>query len=383
MSEIDLYDYELPRDRIAQEPLATRSDARLMLIDRNRGSIDHYHVRDLPELLRAEDALVLNNTRVIPARLVGHRTETGGRWQGLFLRADAESGVWEVLTKTRGKVGPGETLTLKDREARDGMRLTVVSRTAEGHLLVLPEPPLGPIPEEWSDRPEPNAPLEWLERYGRVPLPPYIRDGQMVDADVDRYQTVFAEERGSVAAPTAGLHFTKPLLTEIAKGQTAITEVTLHVGVGTFRPIEAQLLDDHRMHAEWGQIGPDACRILNERRGAGGRCVAVGTTSVRVLESAALAHQSGETPSPQSPLADGKMPQGQLAPWTGETDLFIRPPYPFLAVDALMTNFHLPKSSLLVLVSAFAGRELILQAYREAIEQEYRFYSYGDAMLIV
>jgi S-adenosylmethionine:tRNA ribosyltransferase-isomerase len=365
MSEIDLYDYELPRERIAQEPLATRSDARLMLIDRSQGAIDHYHVRDLPELLHAEDALVLNNSRVIPARLVGYRSRTGGRWQGLFLRADSESGVWEVLTKTRGKLEPGETLTVQDREARDGMRLTVVSRTEQGHLLVMPGPPEGAIPQEWLDRPEPSTPLQWLERYGRVPLPPYIRDGQMVDADVQNYQTVYAREGGSVAAPTAGLHFTQPLLDEISKGQTATSEVTLHVGIGTFRPIEAEQLSEHRMHSEWGQIGEDTCRVINERRAAGGRCVAVGTTSVRVLESAA------------------EQGQGELQPWTGTTDLFIKPPYDCRVVDALMTNFHLPKSSLLVLVSALAGRELIQKAYRTAIEQEYRFYSYGDAMLII
>ncbi len=375
MSEIDLYDYQLPRERIAQEPLATRSDARLMLVDRSRGTIDHHHVRDLPELLRAEDALVLNNSRVIPARLVGYRSRTGGRWQGLFLRADTDSGVWEVLSKTRGKLEPGETLTVQDREARDGMRLTVVSRTGDGHLLVLAEPPAGAIPQEWIDQAEPSTPLEWLQRYGRVPLPPYIRDGQMVDADVEHYQTVFAREGGSIAAPTAGLHFTQPLLAEIAKGQTAIQEVTLHVGIGTFRPIETQQLAEHTMHSEWGQIDADTCRAINERRAAGGRCVAVGTTSVRVLESAAAA--AGENAGGEDNAG------GELQPWTGTTDLFIRPPYAFRAVDALMTNFHLPKSSLLVLVSAFAGRELIMHAYRTAIEHEYRFYSYGDAMLIV
>lgn len=365
MSELDLYDYRLPRERIAQEPLTTRSDARLMVIDRKQGTIDHMHVRDLPELLRAEDVLVLNDSRVVPARMVGYRDRTGGRWQGLFLRCDPESGVWEVLTKTRGTLVPGESITVQDREARDGMRLTVVSRTDDGHLLVMPQPPAGPLPAEWTDQPEPVEPYEWLERYGRVPLPPYIRDGQMVDTDVQRYQTVYAQERGSVAAPTAGLHFTEPLMTEIAKGQTAVVHVTLHVGIGTFRPIESERLEEHQMHAEWGRLEKDARETILRRRAAGGRCVAVGTTSVRVLESAAAAGD------------------GTLAAWTGTTDLFIRPPYEFRAVDALMTNFHLPRSSLLVLVSAFAGREKILQAYQTAIEQEYRFYSYGDAMLIL
>ena len=359
MSEIERYDYDLPRELIAQEPLATRSDARLMLVDRASGQIDHYHVRDLPELLGADDALVLNNSRVIPARLVGYRTATRGRWQGLFLRADPDTGVWELLTKTRGKLTPGETLTVQDRDARDGMQLVVVAWMDNGHLLVQPQPLPG------FEAPGDAEPGEWLERYGRVPLPPYIRDGQMVDADVAHYQTVFAHSPGSVAAPTAGLHFTGPLLERIAAGGTTVQEVTLHVGLGTFRPITAERLDEHQMHEEWGRVEAATCEAIHQRRERGGRCVAVGTTSVRVLESAAAAHG------------------GQLSPWTGLTDLFIRPPYEFQVVDALMTNFHLPRSSLLVLVSAFATRELAFQAYHAAIENEYRFYSYGDAMLII
>ncbi|TWT82700.1 S-adenosylmethionine:tRNA ribosyltransferase-isomerase [Planctomycetes bacterium CA13] len=354
---IELYDYELPRERIAQEPLAVRSDARLMLIDRKNQSIDHYHVRDLPELLTADDTLVLNNTRVVPARLVGFRTETRGRWQGLFLQADPATSAWEVLTKTRGSLKPGETLTIQDREGRDGMHLVVVSRTDEGHLIVTPKL----LPGD-SSMP-PSEPADWLEQYGRIPLPPYIRDGQMVDSDIDNYQTVFAEHRGSVAAPTAGLHFTDPLLKHIRTGGTEIAEVTLHVGIGTFRPIAVDRLDDHAMHSEWGSIDQATADLIRTRRDHG-RCVAVGTTSVRVLESA----------------ADNDKPLGQ---WSGATDLFIKPPYRFKAVDALMTNFHLPRSSLLVLVSAFAGRDLIMEAYQTAIREEYRFFSYGDAMLIV
>ncbi len=360
MSELEKYDYDLPRELIAQDPLATRSDARLMIVERSTGYIDHYHVRDLPELLRTDDALVLNNTRVIPARLVGRRTKTGGRWQGLYLRCDSDTGVWEVLTKTRGSLVAGETITVEDRDGRDGMVLTVVARTDDGHLLATPQLPAG-----FAEDATFTEPADWLERFGRVPIPPYIRDGRMVDADLENYQTVFAQSRGSVAAPTAGLHFTEPLLRAIKAKGTAVCEVTLHVGIGTFRPIAADRLDDHQMHEEWGQIDAETAAQINERREHGGRCVAVGTTSVRVLESAAAA-------------AGGK-----LGPWTGMTDLFIRPPYQFAAVDALLTNFHLPRSSLLVLVSAFATRELALQAYEAAIEQEYRFYSYGDAMLIV
>jgi S-adenosylmethionine:tRNA ribosyltransferase-isomerase len=367
MSEIDLYDYEIPRERIAQEPLATRSDARLMLVHRSSGQIEHFHVRDLPDLLRSEDTLVLNDSRVIPARMVGFRTRTRGRWQGLFLREDPQSGIWEVLTKTRGKLVPGETITIEDRNGLPGMRLEVVARTEHGHMVVLPRPPADQIgaagaDNDW-DSPRPAA--EWLDRFGRVPLPPYIRDGHMVDADVQNYQTVFAKSPGSVAAPTAGLHFTPSLLQQVSDGGTETASVTLHVGLGTFRPVSTAALDDHAMHTEWGQITEENAEMIKERRAAGGRCVAVGTTSVRVLESAA---------------ADCG---GELGAWTATTDLFIRPPYRFQVVDALMTNFHLPKSTLLVLVSALAGRELILEAYAKAIEQEYRFFSYGDAMLIV
>ncbi|TWU19754.1 tRNA preQ1(34) S-adenosylmethionine ribosyltransferase-isomerase QueA [Allorhodopirellula heiligendammensis] len=367
MHALDLYDYSLPRERIAQEPLRNRVDARLMVINRAHGTIEHQHVRDLPELLRAEDSLVLNNSRVVPARLVGYRTRTQGRWQGLYLRSDPTTGVWELLTKTRGSLQAGETITLQDRDARDGGQLEVIGRDQEGHLFVRPVPESVRLDDSLAG--VPISPTQWLERFGRVPIPPYIRDGRMVDADLVNYQTVFASEReedkASVAAPTAGLHFTESLLRNIAKGQTAIHEVTLHVGIGTFRPIEVDDIDTHVMHEEWGRIDAETCANIRGRRAAGGRCVAVGTTSVRVLESCAAANG------------------GALQEWTGSTDLFIKPPYSFAAVDALMTNFHLPKSSLLVLVSAFAGHELIMRAYQEAIDAEYRFFSYGDAMLIL
>ncbi|MEM8667927.1 MAG: tRNA preQ1(34) S-adenosylmethionine ribosyltransferase-isomerase QueA [Planctomycetota bacterium] len=363
MTDLELYDYELPRERIAQEPLATRSDARLMLVDLKSQTIDHYHVRDLPEILKSDDTLVLNNSRVVPARLVGYRTTTGGRWQGLFLRADESSGIWEVLTKTRGKLQPGESLTIKDRHGRDGMQLKVVSRTESGNLLVSPELPADFVPLE-EDAGQPlESPIDWLQRFGRVPLPPYIRDGQMVDADTSNYQTVFAKEAGSVAAPTAGLHFTDKLLRQIRGTGVETCEITLHVGIGTFRPIQTDKLEDHVMHEEWIRLTQETADAVNAKRESGGRCVAVGTTSVRVLETAATS--------------------GRLAAFAGQTDLFIRPPHSFQAVDAMLTNFHLPKSSLLVMISAFASRELVMKAYHEAIEQEYRFFSYGDAMLIV
>lgn len=359
MNEIEQFDYELPRERIAQEPLATRSDARLMVVERSSGKIDHYHVRDLPELIAANDTLVVNNSRVVPARLVGYRVGTRGRWQGLFLRADEATGVWEVLTKTRGTLVAGEEIAIEDRDARHGMSLVVVARTDDGHLLVTPK---SVHPENDSSFREP---ADWLDAYGRVPIPPYIRDGQMVDSDLKNYQTVYAITRGSVAAPTAGLHFTRPLMDRLRARGVAVSEVTLHVGIGTFRPIQTNTLDQHEMHSEWGRLDTDACEVIRRRKLAGGRCIAVGTTSVRVLESAAAANS------------------GELKPWVGSTNLFIRPPYKFMAVDAMMTNFHLPRSSLLVMVSAFASRELIMHAYQVAIDQEYRFYSYGDAMLIV
>ena len=364
MNEIEQYDYELPRELIAQDPLATRSDSRLMLVERKTGRIEHMHVRDLPDILNPSDAVVFNNSRVMPARLVGFRKETGGRWQGLFLRADAASGVWEVLTKTRGKLKPGERITVQDRDARDGMELEVVARTDAGNLLVQPHLPDGFVALQGGSHKELKEAADWLDRYGRIPLPPYIRDGQMVDADIEHYQTVFAKHRGSVAAPTAGLHFTDALLERVRRMGVYLGEVTLHVGIGTFRPIQVDQLDEHQMHREWGSLDESTCNAINNRRQADGRCIAVGTTTVRVLESAAK---------------EG----GGLQPWQGETGIFIRPPFEFQAIDGLLTNFHLPRSSLLVLVSAFASRDLAMEAYQKAIEQEYRFYSYGDAMVLV
>lgn len=350
MSEMDQYDFDLPRELIAQHPLANRSDARLLVLDRHGGQLHHSHVRDLPEHLSPGDFLVLNNSRVIPARLFGYRGRTGGRWQGLFLAEDPRTGVWEVLTKTRGKLVDGEQLVIQDRQGQDALTLQCVMRTDQGHLLVKPDRQQGA--------------LELLQQFGRVPLPPYIRDGQMVDADMTDYQTVYANRPGSVAAPTAGLHFTEPLLHRSGDAGIGIAAVTLHVGIGTFRPITADRLDEHRMHSEWGELGEATCQALQQCRAGGGRIVAVGSTSVRVLESAALAGG------------------GQLHPWSGQTDLFIRPGHRFAACDAVMTNFHLPRSSLLVMMAAFAGLPLIKQAYAEAIEQRYRFFSYGDAMLI-
>ncbi len=364
------FDYDLPRDLVAQEPLRNRADARLMVVDRRRQAIDQFHVRDLPEILRPGDRLVLNNTRVVPARLVGKRTATGGAWQGLFLHATAE-GHWQILQKTRGRIKPGESVTLVDRNSRPKLKLWLLEQGEEGHWLAHPEA------EEHA--------FQLLERIGRVPLPPYIRGRRMVDSDVANYQTVFAKRPGAVAAPTAGLHFTRGVLERLATRGVAFTSVTLHVGVDTFRPISTDTLEEHKMHTEWCELDEKAAEEINATRSAGGRVVAVGTTSVRVLETAAARMRRSQCGVRNADQGDGSnAPVSEpIYPFTGETDLFIRPPHEFRAVDALMTNFHFPRTTLLVLVSTFGGRELVQRAYEEAVRQRYRFYSYGDAMLIL
>jgi S-adenosylmethionine:tRNA ribosyltransferase-isomerase len=350
MSELEQYDFQLPEERIAQHPLAQRVDARLLVVNRQTQDWETCHVRDLPDLLRPNDLLVTNDTRVVPARLVGVRQRTGGKWSGLFLQAN-EDGFWRILSKTRGRLEPGEIVELHHRAGSAQAQLVMIQRLDGGAWLAKPSIE--------------TSPWELLDLVGRVPLPPYIRGGEMEDGDVQSYQTVFAERPGAVAAPTAGLHFTEALLDKIRARGVQTRQVTLHVGEGTFRPIQTERLDDHPMHAEWGELTADAARDIGQHREARGRVVAVGTTSVRVLESAAAAHA------------------GVLSAWSGETDLFIRPPYEFQAIDALMTNFHLPKSTLMVLVCTLGGRDLIMAAYNYAVAEKFRFYSYGDAMLIV
>jgi len=348
MDELDSYDYDLPRERIAQEPLRQRADARLLVVNREAGQLQHSHVRNLHEILSPGDCLVLNDTRVIPAQLSGYRVKTGGRWSGLFLHADG-AGTWKVLSRTRGRLVGGEEVMLQDRQSGDCWSITMLAPLEGG---------------AWAVRPNaPGSCEALLEEVGRVPLPHYIRGGHMKPADQTNYQTVYAEHPGSVAAPTAGLHFTEDLLRKLEQAGVLICRVTLHVGIGTFRPIQVATLAEHQMHAEVGMVSEDVARRIEEARQAGGRVVAVGTTTVRLLESAAV--------------------EGQVCGWSGETDLFIRPPYDFQAIQGMMTNFHLPKSSLLVLVRTFGGDALLRQAYQEAIEQQYRFYSYGDAMLIL
>lgn len=348
MTNLDDYNYELPRELIAQQPLKSRQDARLLVVNRQTESIEHAHIRDLPQYLAPGDAMVLNDTRVIPARLVGRRERTGARWTGLFLGAD-EQGNWQVLGKTRGKLEPGEAIAIVSWDVRQELRLRLLTNLGGGI---------------WAVRPEPMGDaLTLLEKVGRVPLPPYIRDGEMTEADRQTYQTVYAKEPGAVAAPTAGLHFTEALFEKLAQRQIAFQFATLHVGIGTFRPINSPTIEEHVMHHEWCSLSPETVDKLTATRARGKRIVAVGTTVVRTLETAAQS--------------------GALMPFTGTTNLFIRPPYQFHAVDALLTNFHLPKSTLLILVRTFGGDDLIRRAYDTAIREGYRFFSYGDAMLIV
>ncbi len=350
-NSVDLYDYELPRDLVAQEPLADRAGARLLHLRRADGSLHHRHVRDLPEILRPGDLLVVNDTRVVPARIVGRRAATGGAWEGLFLRLEREgpdAGAWVVLAQTRGRPAIGERVELVDAAGRVGATLELVGRASGG---------------AWLARPGEDATPELiLDRVGRVPLPGYIRGGAETPADRDRYQTVFARESGSAAAPTAGLHFTPELLAVLQSRGVSRATVTLHVGLGTFRPITADRIREHEMHAEWCACPAETAAAVRETRARGGRVIAVGTTAVRTLETASRG--------------------GEIAAWSGFTDLYITPGFACRTVDCLITNFHMPRTTLLVLVSSLAGRERILGAYAEAIRERYRFFSYGDAMLI-
>ncbi|MDR0522354.1 MAG: tRNA preQ1(34) S-adenosylmethionine ribosyltransferase-isomerase QueA [Planctomycetaceae bacterium] len=350
LSDIFCYDYVLPPELIAQQPLPDRTDARLLAVNRQTQSFEHLHIRDLPSLLKTEDVLVINDTKVLPARLFGRRAETGGKWEGLFIEA-VRPDLWKILCKTRGRMKPDEKVVLQTQDNQPLM--------GGVHLLFVAQQN-----EYWLVRPVPKISyFELLQKHGFVPLPPYIRKGKMMPEDAERYQTVYASQPGAIAAPTAGLHFTPELLEEIKKLGTAVVPVTLHVGAGTFKPITAGNVEEHTMHAEWCSMTEANVSAVLSRRKNGGRIVAVGTTSVRVLESASAA-------------------AGTLQQFEGDTSLFIRPPYSFKSVDVLLTNFHFPKSTLLILVRTFGGDELIKAAYEEAVRKRYRFFSYGDAMLI-
>ena len=374
MNPLDLellssWQFELPAELIASRPAETRDGARLLVVDRQTASITHARIRDLPELLRPNDLLVFNNTKVLPARLFGFRTTTGGRWEGLYVE-EVSPQHWHILSDTRGRLQPGETITVHpaygDGSGNDLNRGAGDSQGPENLVLTLIEKR-----EDggWIAAPNSSAPsLELLEQFGSLPLPPYMGRKLADQDDQKRYQTQFASEPGAVAAPTAGLHFTESLLEECRSRGIQKAELTLHVGIGTFRPVVAERLADHKMHEEWCRLPPGTCEMVLQTQQRPGRVIAVGTTSVRTLESAA-----------QATMGSGNV----LQPWQGRTNLFIQPGYKFQAVDCLLTNFHLPGSTLLVLVAAMAGYDLIMEAYRQAISERYRFYSYGDAMLIV
>lgn len=346
--DVSLFDYHLPPELIAQHPVEPRDHARLMVVDRERQSLAHHRFDDLPELLRPGDLLARNNSRVIPARLIGRREATGGAWEALFLQARPD-GSWEVLMKTRGRPRPGESM-VAERRGTAPCQFTVETALEGGRWLLRPR----------SEEPH----LVLLDRLGQVPLPPYIRKGREGPGDREQYQTVYAQSPGSVAAPTAGLHFTEPLFQRLAERGVSRVDVTLHVGIGTFKPIETQRVEDYQIHSEYAEVTPEAANALNRQRDGGGRIIAVGTTTARILETAAG-------------------PDRRFQPFAGSTSIYITPGYAFRGVDALVTNFHLPRSSLLVLIGAFGGVDFLLHAYRVAVAEQYHFYSYGDAMLII
>jgi S-adenosylmethionine:tRNA ribosyltransferase-isomerase len=370
--DVHEFDFELPPELIAQEPAADRTAARLLLLDRSSGDVTHATVAALPTLLRAGDLLVVNNSRVFPARLVGRRVPSGGAVECLLVRrvegsasahiadgglqdsgsakAFAErSEVWEALMHPGQKLKPGAEVVFEGTHTLRGL---VLERHFFGRRLI----------RLWTD--DGSDVTNAVDVIGHVPLPPYIkRDDDRIDRD--RYQTVYARDRGSVAAPTAGLHFTPELFAALTSAGVGIAEITLHVGYGTFQPVRVTRVEDHRLDAERYAIGGEAAgaisRALVEKR----RIVAVGTTTTRTLEAVAASHD------------------GRIVPGSGTTDLFIYPGFEFRVVRGLLTNFHLPRSSLLILVAAFAGREQVLAAYHAAVAERYRFYSYGDAMLIL
>jgi len=353
------FDYDLPSDLIAQRPTPQRDQSRLLVLHRDTDEVDHRQFHALLDYLRAGDLLVMNDSRVIPARLRGLNASTGGAFELLLLEEIATNDWWAMLKPgRRARVGTQIEIRNPKSEIRN-LTATVIETNAEGHRRL-----------RFAGT---RDILGVLDELGEVPLPPYIHrhDADELAQDKDRYQTVFADATGSVAAPTAGLHFTKKLLDEIREREIQIQFVTLHVGLGTFAPVKTETVEEHRMHEERFEVGEAAARAVNEAKAAGRRIVAVGTTSLRVLET--VARQNA----------------GRLAAGRGRTKIFIHPPSDFRIADGLLTNFHLPRSTLLMLVSAFAtpgetrGREVILSAYAEAIRARYRFFSYGDAMLIL
>ncbi len=359
--QLSTWQFHLPPELIASRPAARRDDSRLLVVDRASGSIQHSSIRELPSFLDPGDLLVFNNTQVLPARLFGFRTATNGRWEGLYVEQSGQTD-WIVLCDTRGRLQPGETITVVRAYENLGSDPPAVHASAQSTLLLTLKEKLanGTWLAAVSDS---RTPLEILTDYGSLPLPPYM-GRKLADADDQvRYQTTYASQPGAVAAPTAGLHFSPELLQQCRSRGLKSTEVTLHIGIGTFRPVTTERLSEHHMHDEWCRLPSDAANAIAATKSTGHRVTAVGTTSVRTLESAIAAC-------------------GQICAWEGRTQLFIRPGFQYQVTDRLLTNFHLPGSTLLVMVAALAGFELIMEAYRKAIEERYRFYSYGDAMLI-
>ncbi|MEC1720307.1 tRNA preQ1(34) S-adenosylmethionine ribosyltransferase-isomerase QueA [Schinkia azotoformans] len=341
--KVDLFDFNLPEELIAQTPLTERTASRLMVLDKQTGDFKHEQFRNIIDYLQAGDCLILNDTRVLPARLFGVKEDTGAQIEVLLLK-QVENDVWETLAKPAKRVKVGTIITFGDGR----LKAKCISEGDHGGRHF-----------EFSYD---GIFYEVLDLLGEMPLPHYIKE--QLD-DKERYQTVFARERGSAAAPTAGLHFTKELLEEIKQKGVHVAFITLHVGLGTFRPVSAESVEDHDMHAEFYQMTQETADLLNRVKADGGRIISVGTTSTRTLETIASGHD------------------GQFQETSGWTDIFIYPGYEFKAINGMLTNFHLPKSTLMMLISALAGREHVLKAYEEAVKERYRFFSFGDAMLII
>ena len=336
------FTYNLPEELIAQTPIEKRDQSRLLVLNRETGNIEHKVFHDITQYIKPNDCLVLNETKVIPARIYGSKENTGGAMEFVLLKSKGED-VWEVLTRPGRKAIPGARFVFGDGL----LKAEVLEVVEDGNRLVKFE--------------YEGIFNNILDQIGVMPLPPYIKEKL---EDKDRYQTVYAKNNGSAAAPTAGLHFTQELLKQIEEQGTKIAKVTLHVGLGTFRPVKVENIEEHKMHSEFFNISEDACNKINETRKNGGRIICVGTTSCRVLESLELDSN------------------GNVSPTQGDTSIFIYPGYKFKLVDNLITNFHLPESTLLMLISALAGREKVLKAYEEAVKEKYRFFSFGDAMYI-
>lgn len=344
------FNYELPEELIAQKPSDVRSLSKLLIVNRSAGTLTDASFEDITGYIQSGDCMVINDTKVLCARFFARR-KTGASLEGLYLEQNS-NGLWNIMLKGARKVKVSEEVILEDKQQKEFCNAVVVEKYEDGKCLL----------EVLSD----NSAEQILEQIGYPPLPPYIKRGRDIEQaqiDKSRYQTVYAENYGAVAAPTAGLHFTKPLIEKLRNKGVIFANVTLHVGAGTFKPVTAENLEDHKIHSEKIIIDEHNAKIINDAKSGGGRIIAVGTTSVRSLETSAS--------------------EGKVTPYNGSTELFIMPGYKYKVVDAMVTNFHLPKSTLLALVSAFASRETILNAYRHAASKRYRFFSYGDSMLIL